>query len=199
MTQPKNPMTAILAHHLNRQDKVEQWVAALPHYLTAASPDDVMQIVAGLDQGQGQGNPEGVQPQQQNSDRLSVLVDGDSQKMVTQLYQDYVSETNFVLFIEFVKGMDRYIQNFRKLAQSREIAQQVPQEEDEDAEIGGGRSRGRSRGRRRAPGKPQPALDAAPQPNPEELQADDAPSATVASGPATKALAAFFGSHIAGQ
>ena len=107
--------------------------------------------------------------------------------MVTQLYQNYVSEENFVLFIEFVKGMDRFIVKFRELAQSREIAQQVPTEEDEDAEIGSSRSR-RRRGRR-AVARPAPVLDDVPAPNPEELAREDAPSATVA-------MARFFGEHI---
>lgn len=180
--QPKNQMTDVLAFHIGRQDNVQKFVDALPHFVSIASAEEQLAVMAGV---------EGVEARNPDNDRLKVLIDGDSQKMVTQLYQNYVSEENFVLFIEFVKGMDRFIVKFRELAQSREIAQQVPSEEDEDAEIGGSRSRRRGRGgRARAPAaqKPGPILDEQqPAPNEEELRRDDAPSATVA------ALARFFG------
>lgn len=174
--QPKNTMTDVLAFHIGRQDKVQQFVDALPHFVDVSGPEEQLAVLSGADP-----QPAG------DSDRLKVLIDGDSQKMVTQLYQNYVSEENFVLFIEFVKGMDRFIVKFRELAQSREIAQQVPTEEEEDAEVGSSRSR--RRGRRRPASRPAPVLDDVPAPNPEELAKADTPSATIA-------MANFFGSRI---
>lgn len=166
----KNELTQPLIASMARQDKVTNWVEALASCVETSYPTN--KVEAGEESSSSKG------------DRLRVLVDGDSQRMVTRLYQEYVSEENFVLFIEFVKSIDNLIVKYREMAQSRDIASQVKNDEEDDDDDYEPRGRGRGgrggngKGMRRGPPPARMADNAVPPT--EDYTAEDSPSATVA-------------------